>query len=464
MKWSPSQKAMTPVDKIVACCIENKADILGLSGLITPSLDEMVTVAKEMEKAGMKIPILIGGATTSKMHTAVKLEPYYKGGQVVYVLDASRAVPVCQGLMHPEERFDYIADWREQYAELREEFYAGLEDRKYLDLAKSRSKQLAIDWKDPAMAPFKPNLVGKKIYKDFPIKDVIQFIDWTPFFQVWQLRGKFPNRDYPKIFNDEKVGGEAKKLFDEANEMLQEFIDNKSVQMHGLVGIYPANAVGDDIEVYKDAASKDSNHKFFTLRQQAEKEGTDPFMAMSDFIAPKDSGVDDYLGFFVTSAGFGLDDLLAKYRAEQDDYKMIMAEALADRLAEAFAEVMHVMMRKELWGYAPDEDLSTEDLIKVRYSGIRPAPGYPSQPDHTEKATMWDLLQVHEEIGVELTESMAMLPAASVSALVFAHPQSQYFAVGQVCKDQVEDYATRKKISVEDCETCLRSMLSYETK
>merc|ERR1719199_1996390 len=291
MKWSPSQKAMTPVDKIVACCIENKADILGLSGLITPSLDEMVTVAKEMEKAGMKIPILIGGATTSKMHTAVKLEPYYKGGQVVYVLDASRAVPVCQGLMHPVERQEYIDDWREQYAEMREEFYAGLEDRKYLDLEKARSKMMKIDWKDPAQKPCKPKLVGKKVYKDFPIEDVIHAIDWTPFFQVWQLRGKFPNRDYPKIFNDAKVGAEAKKLFDEANVMLQDFIKTKALQMHAVVGIYRANSVGDDIEIYTDESAKEVSCKFYTLRQQAEKEGTDPFMALSDFIAPKETGV-----------------------------------------------------------------------------------------------------------------------------------------------------------------------------
>jgi len=391
----------------------------------------------------------------------VKIEPHYKGGQAVYVLDASRAVPVCQGLMHPTDRQDYIDDWREQYAELREEFYAGLEDRKYLDLAKARSKMMKIDWKDPAMQPCKPKLVGKKVFKDFPIADVINFIDWTPFFQTWQLRGKFPNRDYPKIFNDAKVGDEAKKLFDEANEMLKEFMDQKLLQLHAVVGIYRANSVGDDIEVYTDETSE-SKHKFFTLRQQAEKEGTDPFFALSDFVAPKDSGVSDYLGMFVTSSGFGLDKLIQKYDKEQDDYKKIMAEALADRLAEAFAEVMHTMMRKDLWGYAPDENLSAEDLIKVRYNGIRPAAGYPSQPDHTEKATMWDLMNVKEEIGVELTESMAMLPAASVSALTFAHPKSEYFAVGQITKDQVAEYAERKKISIEECEKCLRSMLSYD--
>jgi 5-methyltetrahydrofolate--homocysteine methyltransferase len=455
---------MCKVDKILEAVKEHKADILGLSGLITPSLDEMVTVAKEMDKAGMKIPLLIGGATTSKMHTAVKIEPNYKGGQAVYVLDASRAVPVCQGLRHPTDRHDYIDDWKEQYAELRDEFYAGLEDRKYLDLEKARSKMLKINWADPALKPCKPQLIGKKVYKDFPIEDVVHAIDWTPFFQVWQLRGKFPNRDYPKIFNDEKVGVEAKKLFDEAQTMLQDFIKTKEIQMHAVVGIYRANSVGDDIEVYTDESAKEVSCKFYTLRQQAEKESEDPFFALSDFVAPKDSGVEDYLGMFVTSAGFGLENVIQKYKDDQDDYSFIMAEAIADRLAEAFAEVLHVMVRKDLWGYSPDENLSIDDLIKVRYSGIRPAPGYPSQPEHTEKATMWKLMNVQEEIGVELTDSMAMLPAASVSGLYFAHPKSQYFAVGQVCKDQVQDYANRKGMALDECEKWLRSILAYESK
>merc|ERR1719329_332138 len=453
---------MCKVDKIIDAVKEHKADILGLSGLITPSLDEMVDVAQKMDEAGMKIPILIGGATTSRMHSAVKIEPNYKGGQVVYVLDASRAVPVCQGLLHPTDAGDYIDDFKEQYAELREEFYAGLEDRKFFDLKKARQQMMMIDWK--AAPPPKPKLVGKKVFKNFPIEDVVHAIDWTPFFQVWQLRGKFPNRDYPKIFQDQKVGSEAKKLFDEANTMLKEFIDTKALQMHGIIGIYRASTVGDDIEIYKGEAGQDVACKFFTLRQQAEKEGSDPHFALSDFIAPKESGVSDHLGMFVTSAGFGLDSIIQKYKDSQDDYSYIMAEAIADRLAEAFAEVMHVMVRKELWGYAPDENLSTEDLIKVRYNGLRPAPGYPSQPDHTEKATMWELMDVKNEIGVELTESMAMLPAASVSGLYFAHPDSQYFAVGSICKDQVTDYAERKGWSMPEAEKHLRSMLAYDNK
>jgi len=272
----------------------------------------------------------------------------------------------------------------------------------------------------------------------------------------------FPNRDYPKIFNDPKVGEEAKRLFDEAQVMLKQFIADKSLQQHGVVGIYHANAVGDDIEVYTDETRQEVQCKFCTLRQQAEKENDDPYLAMSDFIAPKDSGVSDYIGMFVASSGFGLDKLTEKYKAAQDDYSFIMAEALADRLAEAFAEVMHEMVRKELWAYAPSESLSTEDLLKVKYQGIRPAPGYPSQPDHTEKSTMWELMNVKEEIGVELTESLAMLPAASVSGLYFASPKSQYFAVGQITKDQVQDYANRKKMGMEECEKWLSQMLSYE--
>jgi 5-methyltetrahydrofolate--homocysteine methyltransferase len=311
------------------------------------------------------------------------------------------------------------------------------------------------------MQPCQPKLVGKKVFKDFSIEAVIPYIDWTPFFQVWQLRGKFPNRDYPKIFDDAKVGSEAKKLFDEANVMLRDIAAKKALQLVGTVGIYRANAVGDDIEVYTDATASEVSCKFFTLRQQGEKEGSDPYLALSDFIAPKSSGLSDHLGMFVASV-LGLDKVVEKYKEDQDDYSYIMAEAIADRLAEAFAEYMHVLVRKELWGYSPDENLTVEDLLKVRYQGLRPAPGYPSQPDHTEKETMWKLLNVYEDIGVELTESMAMLPAASVSGLYFAHPQSEYFAVGQVCKDQVTEYAARKNMPLEEVEKWLGSILAYE--
>jgi 5-methyltetrahydrofolate--homocysteine methyltransferase len=438
-----------------------KADILGLSGLITPSLDEMVTVAKEMEKRGMKIPVLIGGATTSRMHTAVKIAPQYSG-TTCYVLDASRAVPVVQALLDEKKREDFEVDLRETYQELRDDFYAGLEDRHYLSIKEAEEKRLKVDWSLPEHAPVKPNVIGTKVYKDFPIEDVVRAIDWNPFFQVWQLRGRYPNRGYPKIFNDETVGLEAKKLFDEANAMLQEFIKHKKVQLHGMVGIYPANTVGEDIELYEDESRATKKCAFYSLRQQAEKDTEEPYMALGDFVAPKESGLKDYLGMFVVSAGFGLDKVTAEYKAQGDDYSYIMAEALADRLAEAFAEVLHEKMRKEDWGYCKDENLSTDDLLKVKYQGIRPAPGYPSQPDHTEKSTMWDLMDVKKEIGVELTESLAMLPAASVSGLVFAGKSSQYFAVGKITDDQVKSYAERKGMELKVAEKWLAPMLSYE--
>ena len=454
---------MCPKDKIINALKENNADICGLSGLITPSLDEMVDMAKAMEAEGMKIPLLIGGATTSKMHTAVKLAPNYSSG-VVHVLDASRAVPVAQTLMDPARRIEYLDDINETYAEMREEFYAGLEDRKYLTIAQARNTaaKCAVDFKSPEHTPVTPKFTGVKALIDVSIADVIDYIDWNPFFQVWQLRGRYPNRGYPKIFNDETVGAEAKKLFEEAQRMLKSIKDNKRLKLNGIIGFYPANSVGDDIEVYADESRTTKTHTFHTLRQQAEKDVDEPYMALSDFIAPKDSGVKDYLGMFVATSGIGLDELTAEFKAANDDYSYIMAEAIADRLAEAFAELMHEKVRKEHWGYAKDETFNCEDLLKVKYQGIRPAPGYPSQPDHTEKATMWDLMKVHEEIGVELTESFAMLPAASVSGLYFAGKCSQYFNVGKITNDQVKEYADRKGQDFKVAEKWLSPVLSYE--
>jgi 5-methyltetrahydrofolate--homocysteine methyltransferase len=454
---------MCPKDKIINALKENNADICGLSGLITPSLDEMVDMAKAMEAEGMKIPLLIGGATTSKMHTAVKLAPNYSSG-VVHVLDASRAVPVAQTLMDPARRIEYLDDINETYAEMREEFYAGLEDRKYLTIAQARNTaaKCAVDFKSPEHTPVTPKFTGVKALIDVSIADVIDYIDWNPFFQVWQLRGRYPNRGYPKIFNDETVGAEAKKLFEEAQRMLNNIKDNKRLKLNGIIGFYPANSVGDDIEVYADESRTTKTHTFHTLRQQAEKDVDEPYMALSDFIAPKDSGVKDYLGMFVATSGIGLDELTAEFKAANDDYSYIMAEAIADRLAEAFAELMHEKVRKEHWGYAKDETFNCEDLLKVKYQGIRPAPGYPSQPDHTEKATMWDLMKVHEEIGVELTESFAMLPAASVSGLYFAGKCSQYFNVGKITNDQVKEYADRKGQDFKVAEKWLSPVLSYE--
>merc|ERR1711871_525492 len=444
---------------IMKACIDNKADILGCSGLITPSLDEMVTVAKEMQRLGLKIPLLIGGATTSKMHTAVRISPNYTSGFAIHVLDASRAVGVCESLLNEKKRDEFMEDVREQYEELREDHYASLAARKFLTLEKARSSMLKVDWK--AVSIPTPKLLGTKVYMDCDLKELLPYIDWNPFFQVWQLRGKYPNRGYPKIFKDETVGEEAKKLHNDALKMIAEVVANKTLTAKGVVGILPANAVGDDIEVYSADGSGTKVGTFHTLRQQEEREDT-TYFAMSDFVAPKGSGKTDYVGAFAVSCGFGCEDVCKKLRQENDDYKGIMMEAIADRLAEAFAELMHLKMRTELWGYAADEKLSPEDMLKTKYVGIRPAPGYPTQPDHTEKNLMWKLLDAEKAVGIELTDSLAMLPAASVSALVFANECSTYFQVGKVCKDQMVDYAARKGMSLEEVEKWMGPYLGYD--
>ena len=451
---------MCPWEKIMDAAIEHNADIIGLSGLITPSLDEMVTVAKRMEERGLKLPLLIGGATTSKMHTAVKIAPQYSG-PVVYVLDASRSVPVAQALLDPNRKFEFVEDVREQYAEMREEFYAGLEDRKYISLMDAQKRPFKVDWNDPVNAPYRPLHLGPTSYVDFPLEDVLEYIDWNPFFQVWQLRGRYPNRGYPKIFKDETVGEEAKKLFADAQAMLKDITENKKLKLVGVVGIFPANAVGDDIQVYDDENRGEIVAQFHGLRQQAEKDAGESYACLSDFIAPRECGVVDYLGMFACAC-MGVEQMVQEYKASGDDYNYIMCEAIADRLAEALAEKLHELVRRDVWGYAANENLSVDDMLKVRYRGIRPAPGYPSQPDHTEKQAMWDLMDVENTVGMGLTESLAMLPAASVSGLYFASPAAHYFAVGKITQDQVNDYAARKKIEVEEAEKWLRTMLNYE--
>jgi 5-methyltetrahydrofolate--homocysteine methyltransferase len=450
---------MQPVGAILDRAVAEKADIIGLSGLITPSLDEMITVAQEMEKRGLRTPLLIGGATTSKMHTAVKIVPQYSGA-VIHVLDASRSVPVAQALMDKTKAAEMWEDVRETYAEMRDEFFAGLEDRKYLSLEEVRRKRLVVDWSKPANAPVAPAALGVTVMDDVPIADVLSFIDWNPFFQVWQLRGRYPNRGYPKIFNDDVVGGEAKRLFDEAQEMLAGFARDRALRLKAVVGLFPASAVGDDIQVYESDAARSQPPRavLHTLRQQAEKDTEEPYMALSDFVAPADSGVRDYVGCFVASAGFGSEELAAEHKAANDDYRAIMAEALADRLAEALAEYVHARVRTTLWGYAPQEALAPEDMLKVRYQGIRPAPGYPSQPDHTEKRTLWELMDVEKNIGVQLTENLAMLPAASVSGLYFGGAASQYFSVGKITAEQMADYAARKELPPGECERWLKQM------
>jgi len=445
---------MVPCDKIIQAVLDNKADILGLSGLITPSLDEMIYVAREMERLDLKIPLLIGGATTSKQHTAVKIDPRYSE-PVIHVLDASRSVVVCSSLLDATAVEDYIIDINEDYEEVREDHYENLRDKKYVTIEDARKLKFKVD----EFSPVKPTFTGTKVLDNFDIKELIPYIDWKPFFDVWQLRGKYPNGRYPKIFNDETVGKEATKLYEDAQKMLTRIVKENLLSAKGIVGFYPANAVGDDINVYDDNGSVSAT--FYGIRQQAQKE-SQQFTCMSDFIAPKESGIQDYIGAFAVSTGFGCDAVCEQFEKEFDDYSSIMFKALADRLAEAFAELLHEKVRTEYWGYDRTEGLSNEDLLKIKYTGIRPAPGYPVQPDHSEKLTMWKLLEVEQKTGIQLSESLAMLPAASVSGIYIAHPKSHYFAVGKIQKDQVIDYAARKNQSVEETERSLSVNLAYE--
>jgi len=455
---------MCSCEMILEKAKEYNVDVIGLSGLITPSLDEMVVVAKELSKGGFKQPLLIGGATTSKMHTAVKIAPNYFSGvhPVIHVLDASRSVTVVSSLLG-ENKEDFVDDIDEEYDEMREDYYAGLEDRYFLTYEEAKEQKLVIDFDKAPPAPA-PSKLGTTVIDTVTVKDVVPYIDWNPFFQTWELRGRYPNRGYPKIFNDKTVGGEAKKLFDDAQKMMKQIIEDGSMTLKGIVGLYPANRSedGEDVEIFESEADRDAGKtaaKFCMLRQQAEKESEDPFLSQADFIAPK--GFKDHIGFFAVSC-FGCEALVTKYEEEHDDFSKIMAQALADRFVEAFAEYLHREIRIDLWGYAKGETLDEADLLKIKYDGIRPAPGYPSQPDHTEKRTMWDVVKVEESTGIELSESLSMIPAASVSALVFAHPQSEYFAVGQVGKDQVESYAKRKGMELSVCERWLSPILNYD--
>ncbi|CAH1792878.1 unnamed protein product [Owenia fusiformis] len=449
---------MTPCDRILETAIQEDADFIGLSGLITPSLDEMIYVAKEMERIGMKTPLLIGGATTSKQHTAVKIAPKYSI-PTVHVLDASKSVVVCSSLKDDNLREEFIEDVAEEYDYIREEHYDSLKDRKFLSLKQARDKMLEIDW--TSYKPVRPTFLGVRRFDTYDLKDLVPYIDWKPFFDVWQLRGKYPNRGYPKIFNDANVGEEAKKVMADAQAMLQSIIDNGLLQARGVVGFYKANSVEDDIYVYDETGQH--SHTLYGLRQQAEKDSScdDPYTCLSDFIAPKDTGMTDYIGMFAVSAGFGVNDMCKKFEEQLDDYNIIMVKALADRLAEAFAEQLHEEVRKHIWSYCKDEHLNAQELHKIKYQGIRPAPGYPSQPDHTEKQTMWQLLDA-DAVGIKLTESLAMDPAASVSGLYFANPNSTYFAVGKCGKDQIYDYAGRKNQDVKDIERWLGPNLAYD--
>eukprot|EP01132_Coremiostelium_polycephalum_P011877 gene11877-14527_t len=450
---------MTPCEKILQQAIEQKADIVGLSGLITPSLDEMIFVASEMERLKFKVPLLIGGATTSQIHTAVKISPHYSC-PTVHVLDASRSVTVVSSLLDPVNKEQFAEDVHQQYSDLREKHYASLKDRKYLTFEKSRVARPKIHWE--TVSPVAPTFTGHKIIRDYPLEQLIDKIDWNPFFTTWQLRGKYPNRGYPRIFKDATVGAEAKKLFDDAQSMLKLIIDKKLLNARGVIGFYPANSVEEDIILYTDDSRTTPLATLYGIRQQSEKEVDEAYVSIGDYIAPVSSGVKDYIGLFALSAGFGLEELVEIYKKENDDYSSIMAKALADRLAEALAEKIHEEVRKDYWGYEKNESLTAEDLFKVKYRGIRPAPGYPAQPDHTEMKTIWSVMNVKENTDIELTDHMAMLPGAAVCGIYFGNEHAKYFSVGKITKDQVDSYAKRKGIPVEEAERWLSSILAYD--
>jgi 5-methyltetrahydrofolate--homocysteine methyltransferase len=439
---------MVPAQDIIKKAKEVKADIIGLSGLITPSLDEMVHFAKEMEREGFTIPLIIGGATTSRIHAAVKVAPNYSG-PAIHVLDASRSVTVCSTLMNKDTRDDYISGIRAEYDKAREAHLNKRSDKRFKTIAEAREQNFKID---TALVAPAPTFTGTRVFENYPLEELVPYIDWTPFFQTWELRGS-----YPRILEDKVLGDEARKLFDDAKALLKRIVDEKLLTAKAVIGFWPAQAVGDDIVL--DVEGKEV--VIHTLRQQAEKTDGNPYYALSDFIAAKETGVPDYFGGFALTTGIGCDELVAEFEANYDDYNSIMAKALADRLAEAFAERMHELVRKDYWGYAKEEHLSNEDLIKEEYAGIRPAPGYPACPEHTEKGTLFQLLDAENKIGLHLTESYAMHPTAAVSGFYFAHPQSKYFGLGKITKDQIEDYAVRKDMTIDEVERWLSPNLAY---
>jgi len=426
---------MVPPEKIIETAVREQVDIIGLSGLITPSLDEMVYLAKEMDKLNIKIPIMIGGATTSRAHTAVKIAPEYKE-TVVHVNDASRAVTVASNLLQAETKEGYVKAIREEYDKLRDGYLNRSKDKNYLSIEQARKNKLQLDWNN--FTSVKPNFIGTKTI-EVELNQLIEFIDWTPFFQSWELHGK-----YPAILSDQVVGEQATDLFFDAQEMLKKIVSEKWLTAKGILGIFPANTINDD-----DIEIGGTSSKFLTLRQQSQKTAGAPNIALADFIAPKESGKQDYIGCFCVTTGFGIDEKALEFEKQLDDYNSILVKALGDRLAEAFAEYLHLKVRKEIWGYDSNENLSNKDLIDEEYKGIRPAPGYPACPDHLEKPTIWKLLNVEQEIGVRLTESMAMWPASSVSGYYFGNTDSKYFGLGKIKEDQVIDYAKRRGISTE---------------
>ena len=447
---------MVSSDKIIQTAIDEKANVIGISGLITPSLDEMVHVAKEMERLGLKIPLLIGGATTSRIHTAVKISPNYSG-TTVYVLDASRSVPVVSSLLTDDKtvKEKFVENISKEYKKIRADHLKKKEARNYISIEKARENKLKTDWDKVKIK--RPETLGVTVLKDYPIETLRKYIDWTPFFQTWELKGK-----YPAIFDDDKYGAEAKRIYNDANNLLDEIITKNLLHANGVFGIFPANSVGDDIEIYTDETRKGVKRVLHTLRSQTQKSDNIPNLALADYIAPKETGIADYVGAFAVTTGIGIEPVIKKFEQEHDEYNSIMTKAVADRLAEAFAEHLHEQVRKIYWGNSSDEVLSNEELISEKYTGIRPAPGYPAQPDHTEKLIIFDLLDAEENALITLTESLAMYPAASVSGLYFAHPDSKYFNVGKISKDQVLDYHRRKGMSLDEMERWLRPVLNYD--
>ena len=448
---------MVPAQKILDTARERKVDIVGLSGLITPSLDEMSHVAAEMEREGFDLPLLIGGATTSRVHTAVKISPNYHKSQAIYVTDASRAVGVVSSLMSPEERPRAIAKVREDYARMAESYARGQAEKVRTSIAEARANRLSLDW--AGYTPPKPIFLGMRAFKAYDLAELSRYIDWTPFLHAWELKGTFP-----RILEDDKYGEAARNLYEDARAMLKQLIEEKWLTANGVVGFWPANSVGDDIELYTDDMRSKRLAVLHTLRQQMARDSSRANLALADFVAPKETGVADYVGGFTVTAGIGEEDVALRFERANDDYSKIMIKALADRLAEAFAEALHEKVRRELWAYAPDEKLSNEQLIAEDYAGIRPAPGYPAQPDHTEKGSLFTLLNAEKAAGVKLTESYAMWPAAAVSGLYFSHPESRYFGVGKIGRDQVADYAGRKGWSIEEAERWLGPILNYDPK
>jgi len=445
---------MVPADKILDKAIEENVDAIGLSGLITPSLDEMVTVAKEMERRNMKLPLMIGGATTSRIHTAVKIDPVYSG-VVVHVLDASKSVPVAGELISKETYDKFLLKTKDEYAKLRVDHANRKQIKNYLPFSQAKANKTKVDWEKKEFVT--PKKLGNQVFKDYSIAEIRPYIDWTPFFNTWMLKGK-----YPAIFDNEIVGVEARKLFDDAQVVLDEIIGQDLLYANAVVGLYPANSIGDDVEIYTDESRSEVLTTFHMLRQQGKKGSGLPNLSLADFVAPKETGKQDYMGAFAVTAGIGIEPLVEKYEKDHDDYNSIMIKAVADRLAEAFAELMHEKVRKELWAYAPNEALDSETLIKEDYQGIRPAPGYPACPDHTEKELLFNLLEAEKHTGITLTESFAMYPASSVSGFYFMHEESKYFGLGKIEKDQVVDYAGRKGFSLEKTEKWLAPNLSYD--